>query len=315
MEDFFAATGAVFVLLWMLLLGYGVGAMGWAGTDGKRFLGKYILGIAIPANCINGLLNGLDRDQLGEILFLILVSFTTVAVTFFLAWMVAQCLKLPRNQKGVFIVLAGASNSLLVGMPLCLQLFGEECLPYATAYYAGSTVLVQSVGTVIVKSSGEKEEKTSLGTMLKSIFSNPPVLALCFSVFALIVDIRLPENVMTTVGYLGASVTSLAMIYSGLILHQVGLKNLKLQRGLPTALVFRLILSPVICYGITGLYGINGLPQEVFVVDSAMPSVTQVTVMAGVYGADDHYAAIGSGTSLLLCFLTIPLLKVLVPFL
>ena len=45
------------------------------------------------------------------------------------------------------------------------------------------------------------------------------------------------------------------------------------------------------------LFGITGLAYQVFVVESALPVVSQVTVMAGDFGADDKYAATGATLS------------------
>ena len=72
-----------------------------------------------------------------------------------------------------------------------------------------------------------------------------------------------------------------------------------------------LVISPLICAGMCRLFGITGLAYQVFVVESALPVVSQVTVMAGDFGADDKYAATGATLSTLACFITIPVLMVL----
>ena len=51
--------------------------------------------------------------------------------------------------------------------------------------------------------------------------------------------------------------------------------------------------------------------MRVFIVESALPVVSQITVMAGAYGADEEYAATGACLSMLGCFLTIPVLMVI----
>ena len=57
--------------------------------------------------------------------------------------------------------------------------------------------------------------------------------------------------------------------------------------------------------------GMEGLPLKVFVVESALPVVSQVTVMAGAYGADEEYAAIGACLSILASFVSIPILMLI----
>ena len=67
----------------------------------------------------------------------------------------------------------------------------------------------------------------------------------------------------------------------------------------------------MICVGsslLCAAAGITGLTREVFIVMSGLPVVAQVTVMAGAYGADEEYAAIGTSLSMLGIFVTIPIL-------
>ena len=73
----------------------------------------------------------------------------------------------------------------------------------------------------------------------------------------------------------------------------------------------RLGISPVICWIFCRLFGISGLALDVFLVESALPVVTQVTVLAGAYGADDKYAATGAVLSTLCSFVSIPILMVI----
>mgnify|MGYP000734148088 CR=1 FL=1 len=100
----------------------------------------------------------------------------------------------------------------------------------------------------------------------------------------------------------------MALIYCGFIVYEVGLKSLRLMPGLPTMLILRLAVAPVICYVFCLLFGVTGLARDVFLVESALPVVSQVTVMAGAYGADEKYAATGAALSTLCSFISIPIL-------
>ena len=64
-------------------------------------------------------------------------------------------------------------------------------------------------------------------------------------------------------------------------------------------------------YELLELIGVGGMARDVFVVIAALPVVTQVTVMAGAYGADEQYASVGSCLSLLGIFVTLPILMIL----
>ena len=221
----------------------------------------------------------------------------------------AVLLRLPRERWGVFVAMAGLSNTLFIGIPVCTQLFGEASMPYIMLYYMVHTSFLQSVGIMLVERAGSKAGgKSNPGKFLKDMFSKPPILSVILSILLLILGLRLPEPVMKFADYISGAVSPLALIYCGFIVYEVGLKNLKFLRGLPTMLVMRLVLSPVICLACCFLLKVEGLPMQVFVVESALPVVSQVTVMAGAYGADEEYAAAGSCLSILFSFVTIPIL-------
>ena len=66
MAAFFNAVSAVVVLLLLMSVGYLMGRGGWMGAGEKKFLSKYIVNIAVPCNCMVGILNNLDRDTVGQ---------------------------------------------------------------------------------------------------------------------------------------------------------------------------------------------------------------------------------------------------------
>ena len=204
------------------------------------------------------------------------------------------------------------SNTIFIGLPLCTQLFGEVCTPYIMLYYLSNTIFTQSLAVILVERAGNKSgKKQSVGGFFKDMFTKPPIVAVAVSLTMLVVGFRPPQLVMTFSKYISNSVSPLALIYCGYIVYELGVKNLRFERGLGILVVFRLIISPMICAALCQVFGITGLPHDVFVVGAGLPVVSQITVMAGTYGADDRYAATGATLSTLGCFFTIPVLMVL----
>ena len=290
--EFLNAVSAVVVLLMLMAVGYFMGTKGWMKAEEKKFLSKYIINIAVPCNCINGLLNNLDQSMLAQAGLMLVSAIIGVVITILLGMGLATLLRLPKNRWGVFAAMVGVSNTLFVGLPLSTQLFGDVCVPYVMIYSRG------------------------IKGFLKDVFTKPPILTVIASVLMLIVGFRPPEVFMSFAKYISGSVSPLALIYCGFIIYELGLSNLRpsqlrQMKGLPTMLAARLVISPLICAGMCRLFGITGLAYQVFVVESALPVVSQVTVMAGDFGADDKYAATGATLSTLACFITIPVLMVL----
>lgn len=312
MEGFFNALSASLVLLMLMSVGYIMGRLGWMTQREKNFISKYVVNIAVPCNCISGLLNNLDHDSLAQAGLMVICGLLGVGTTLLISVILSWLLRLPRERRGVFAVMAGFSNTLFIGIPVSTQLFGDACMPYLMLYYLANTTFLQSVGFVLVENAGTKGEKTTLKGVLKSLFSKPPILAVLFTLLLLLLDLSLPQPIMKFAGYIADSVSPLALLYCGFIVYEVGLKNLRLMRGLPTMLVMRLAIAPVICLVFCRLFGMTGLPLSVFLVESALPVPSQVTVMAGAFGADEQYAAVGSTLATLASFITIPVLMLII---
>ena len=312
MSGFFNALSASLVLFLLMSVGYFMGRIGWMTADHKRFLSKYVINIAVPCNCIVSVLTHLHRSELAKVGLMLVSAYLSIGLTMLLSVLLANLLKLPRERWGVFVTMTGLSNTLFIGIPVCTQLFGDACMPFLMVYWLGNTSYLQSAGVMLVKNAGtEGGRKQTLTDFLKDIFTKPPIVAVLFAIVLLLLDLGLPQPIMKFGGYISNSVSPMALIYCGFIIYELGLKNVRLMRGLPTMLVVRLIVAPMLCLACCRLFGMTGLPRNVFVVEAALPVVTQVTVMAGAYGADERYAATGACLSTLASFLTIPLLMVL----
>ena len=134
MDGFLNALSASLVLLLLMSVGYVMGRLGWMTAAEKRFLSKYIVNIAVPCNCITGLLNNLDHDSLLQAGLMVVSAMAGVAVTLLLSMGLAALLRLPRERWGVFVAMAGLSNTLFIGLPVSTQLFGDVCVPYVMLY-------------------------------------------------------------------------------------------------------------------------------------------------------------------------------------
>lgn len=312
MADFFNAVSAVFVIFLLLGVGYLLGRLGWLTKQEKGFISKYVVNIAVPVNCVVGMLKNFSHDALMQAGIHLVVGLLVVAINLLLGVAGATLLKLPKNRWGLFVAMAGISNSLFIGLPVTQQLFGEVSLPFHMTFFLASSVYTQTVAVLLCEQAGVKGNSGhNIGKMLLGMFKKPPVIGICLAVILLLLDIQPPAVLMSAGGYISNTVTPLALMYNGFILCEVGLKNLRFMPGLPLMLLLRLVVAPAVCMVICMLFGMEGMARDVFVVVSALPVVTQVTVMAGAYGADEQYASVGSCLSLLGIFFTLPVLMIL----
>ena len=106
-------------------------------------------------------------------------------------------------------------------------------------------------------------------------------------------------------------VTPLALLLTGYIIHDIGLKNVRLDRDLGISMIFRFLLAPALSVALCRAFGVTGLAHDVLIVETAMPVVTQTVVAAAEYGADEEFAAQGAALSTIACFVVIPVLMLI----
>ena len=195
MEGLLNAISASFVLLLLMAVGYFMGRLGWMTASEKRFLSKYIVNIAVPCNCVTGLLNNLDHDSLLQAGIMVIAAMLGVTVTLGLSLVLAKLLRLPQERWGVFVSMASFSNTLFIGLPVSTQLFGDACIPYVMMYYLANTTFVQSVGILLIEHSGTKAVgKTTVVSFCRDLFTKPPIVTVIFTVVLLVLNLRLPAQ-------------------------------------------------------------------------------------------------------------------------
>ena len=234
----------------------------------------------------------------------LLVPFLSRIGAFLLSLLVGKLLKLPRKRLGVFMMMCSVSNAIFVGLPMCTELFGESCTPYVMLYSLVNTSFVQLVGLSLVRWAGEGGGFDR--RMVKKFLTTPAVIGVLVSFVLVFTGIQLPPLLMSYCKYMNNLVTPLALLLTGYIIYEIGLKNLKLDRDLALVMLFRFLLVPGVSFALCEVFGGAGLGRSVLIVETAMPVVTQTVVAAAEYGADEEFAAQGAALSTIACFVVIP---------
>ena len=312
MQNFFDSVSAVVLILLMTAAGYFCGAMGWMTRENKHFLVRYIIDIAMPCMVVTNLMGVVTREMLREAGVLLLVPLCAIILSFSLSLFLARALKLERKKIGVFVAMSCVSNSIFIGYPMCVNLFGQDCVFYVLCYFLINTTFFQIVGVGMLNYSGQSENAVpKLKSVIKGVVK-PPVCAIIICVLLILLDVKLPSLVMRFAGYMGGTVTPMALVFTGFVIYELGLKKLKPDLSLLTMLLLRFVASPLLCILFCKLFAVGGLARSVLVIEHAMPVMTQVIVLSADCGADESYAALGTALSTLACFIVVPVLMLLI---
>lgn len=308
---FDAAQGVLSILL-ILGIGYYLSYKGWFDDNTQKLFSRIVMNVSLPAYMIVNFLSTYNKEELIHLVHGLGVPFISMVICYITGILMAKLIKVAPDRFGTFSSMYGLSNTIFVGLPVNLALFGEESIPYVLLYYIGNTTLFWTIGTYGIRRDGEKGNlKIFCFENIKKIFS-PPLTAVLFSVFLILLGLKLPKSIMDTCKYLGNLTTPLSIIFIGMVMYNVKLKEVKLTKDMVALLFGRFIFAPFLMIGLCNIFPLPILMKQVFIIQAAMPAMTNTPIIAQMYGADYQYAAVMTSVTTIVSLLMIPIYMALI---
>lgn len=124
MSALLTSISSVVEIIFVIALGYLLRNGGKFQDSFKHDIEFLIMKVALPLNIFVGVLDNLTRSKLialsGSLVFVI-ISF---AVGYLIAWILTKILKVREGRRGTFINMFVNANTIFIGLPLNLALFG-----------------------------------------------------------------------------------------------------------------------------------------------------------------------------------------------
>jgi predicted permease len=204
------------------------------------------------------------------------------------------------------------SNTVFVGLPVNMALFHSPSLPFVLVYYMVNTTFFWTLGVYLIQKDGVgSEAAVNWKKTLKKVFS-PPLLGFVVGVILVLLHAKLPNFIMQDLNYVGGLTIPLSMIFIGISINSVDLSNIHFDRSNFLILFGRFLLAPAVMSLLVIPTGMPTLMKQVFIMQSAMPIMTNAPVVSRLYHADSEYASIMVAETTLLSLIVIPILMVLV---
>jgi len=204
------------------------------------------------------------------------------------------------NDAAFGALVAAFPNSGFMGVPLLVALLGTAA--------AGPTILTMAIDMIIISSlcialsqldgADEHGAARALTLALKRVLTNPMPWAILLGALASVFDFALPGPIGKVVGMLADAASPVALFTIGAVLARSQLLALaghtpapRLDDYLPVALL-KLFLHPLLVLLIGALLITLGLPLSrfalgVIVLVAALPSASNVSLLAERFGADN----------------------------
>ena len=310
MDIFLRSISGILVILGMILVGFVIGEKGWFDDKSRGLLAKLVTQVALPCYMLYTITQRFTAADLLKMLPALRFPALSMVILLGIATGVARIFAVRQDRRGLFISMFFNSNTIFVGLPINQALFGDASIPYVLIYYMCNTTFFWTLGTYLIQRDGEGEAQFDLKTSLKKVFS-PPLMGFLLGIVLVILHIKLPAFLASDLQYLGNLTTPLSMIFIGLSVSHVGVKQLVLGKDQLLILLGRFLVAPFLMATIIYWVPLPNLMKQVFIIQSAMPVMTNAPVVARLYGADSDYAAVMVTETTLATMVVIPILMLL----
>jgi predicted permease len=304
-------TGILFIAC---ILGYIAARQKVLNHESNAVLAKIILKITLPAMLFSSIASrNWQSSLLREGLIIFALAFIFILLQFLFAKAILKLLKLEYSKATVFKLHHCFGNVVFIGFPLLDALFPNgRGLFYAACYQTASEILLWSLGIITLNTHNKVNIKDNLKHLLN-------INTLSFFCGALWMSLHIPLPGIISGALLGTghATAYLAMIYIGALFYDMSSKSL-LQDKISYLLSFnKLLLFPIAAtFIMKGLISMQifQLSFEAFAcvaLQTAMPAMTVVVMLARQYQADDGAASRNVFLSTLLSIVCIPLVLAL----
>ena len=173
---FLHALQGILSLQIIVSIAYVLARKGWFSPETQILLPRLVTTVALPSYLFYTITHSFGRDDLVHLIYGSIFPLFSILLTFAVALLVAKITRVERRHFGLFCASFTTSNTVFIGLPVNLALFGDAAAPYVLLYFFANTPFFWSIGSYIM--SHDNEALRGSATLLdnvRHIFS-PPML-------------------------------------------------------------------------------------------------------------------------------------------
>ena len=301
MEIFITSIQSIVPIIVIIILGYFLQVRGWFQESFGNDLSKLIMNVAMPVAIFTSVLKYLTLDKLISLSGGLLYTFIAFILGYLAAFIAVKVFRVRPGRRGTMINTFVNANTIFIGLPLNIALFGNQALPYFLVYYITNTVSTWTLGVYLMTSdSKEGASKQAQKFNWKKLFP-APLLGFLVALAFLVLRLPVPSFAESTLTYIG------------IVLAKAGLKTIRFDKDTIITLVGRFILAPVIMLLVLKFFSPNMVAPEfrTFMIQSATPALAVLPILANQGKGDVEFSTNVVTLSTVLFVIVIPILQTL----
>ncbi len=301
------AVSAMCPIVFLVALGYVLSVRKWFDAKSESMIARLVTTVALPCSIFVSLTRNFTAESLTALLPDTVLPVVSMLLAMVIGKITARALNIKHGRRGVFSTNFLISNTMFIGLPVNLALFGEESIPAVMLYYVVNTLFFWTLGVNnIVGDTARARESFFSPATIKKILS-PSLIGFFVSIVFVMLGLQLPAGINAGLRYTGQLTTPLSLIFIGIEISHISLRTFKFEKDLAWGIVGRYVVCPLCVLVFVPFIRVSPMSVKVFTMQAAMPTMTMLTIVSKQYGADSQYAAAVSFVTILLGMIVIPL--------
>lgn len=226
----------------LVAIGYGVSRTKLVSAKAGAGLSEFVFVLAIPALLFRTVASA-EFPALNPMPYWI-AYFTGLAVCWLIAGALARRMGRGTREAAIIGFSAAQSNTVMIGIPLILGIFGEAgTVPIILLLVVHSPLTMTAVALIIARDEAGKGAGLRI---LKSIVSNPILLSIGFGLIWRLVGFPIPGVMKSVLKFLGDTAAPCALVAMGMSMTKASIAGNK--RMISAVSTLKLLVHPLLVY-------------------------------------------------------------------
>lgn len=304
MDVFLKQLSLALPLFSLVLIGYlAMRLSGWP-TSVSDGLTRFVFTLALPAMLFRLMSKSRELPPVDS--RLLIAFFGGCLIVFLIGRLVSwKVFKLDGVSQSVFALGGVFSNNVMLGLPLAKVSLGEAAVPSVALVLVFNALILWTLVTVSVEWArhGSFSAKGFARTA-KGVLTNPIVVGILGGTLVSLSGWNMPEAISSPINMIGQSGSTMALVALGMGLAEYGIRD-----GLRVSFAvcaIKLIVLPLIVWGLAWMLGLPKMETQVVVLLSSMATGANVYLMSRQFKALEGPTASALVLSTLLASVTTP---------
>ncbi len=300
------ALDGIFTIVLVVGIGYVLSKKGWFDDKSSALIAKLVTTVSLPLYMITSLTKNFTAQKLLDLAPDMLLPVCSMLLAMVVGKLAVRLFNVRQGRRGVFVTNFFIANTMFIGLPVNLALFGDESIPSVMLYYMVNLTFFWTLGVqnIVADVEGAGSSLFSM-QVLKKLWS-PPLMGFVAAIVLILIGLPLPKCLMRGFQYVGNLTTPLSLVFIGIEISKIKLSDFNFEKDIWGGLFGRFIVCPLCVLCLVPFLNVSPISVKVFAMQAAMPAMTQMAIVCKQYGGDSQFAAALSFITIIGGLLMIP---------